>query len=325
MKVLISGATGTLGRQVARRALDEGHDVYCLVRSIRKAAFLKEWGANLVLADLCDRDSLDKAVRGMEAIIDCATARPTDSAGIRVIDWAGKVSLIQAAEAAGVKRYVFFSIMNAHRYPHIPLMDIKHCTEKFLAQTSLEVTILRPGGFFQGLIGQYAIPILDQQQVWISKNASPVAHMDTQDIARFAVAALRLESTVGQAYDLAGPKAWTPENIIQLCESLSGKKARTTPIPVRLLKAVESFTRFFEWGVNIADRLAFTEVVTSGIPFDAPMDQTYASFGIAPDTISTLEDYLQDYFNRILKKLKELEYDKQEASKKRTPFKSTSK
>lgn len=325
MKVLIAGATGTLGRQVARRGIDEGHDVYCLVRNIRKGAFLKEWGANLILADLRNRESLNNALRGMDAVIDCATARPTDSDGIRAIDWDGKVSFIQAAEAASVKRFVFFSIMNAAKYPHVPMMDIKHCTEKFLFESSIPATILRPGGFYQGLIGQYAIPILDQQQVWISKNASPIAHMDTQDVAKFAIKALALEETANKAFDLAGPKAWTPNEIVALCEELSGKRAKTTQLPVKLLKAVEKFTRFFEWGVNISDRLAFTEVVTSGIPFDADMTATYEAFQMTPEDVGTLEDYMQDYFNRIVKKLKELEYDKQQgASAKRTPFKSTS-
>lgn len=325
MKVLISGATGTLGRQVARRGIDEGHEVFCLVRNIRKGAFLKEWGANLILADLRNSESLNNALRGMDAVIDCATARPTDTDGIRSIDWQGKVSFIQAAEAAQVKRFVFFSIMNAAKFPHVPLMDIKRCTEKFLLDSSIPATILRPAGFYQGLISQYAIPILDQQQVWISKSASSIAHIDTQDLAKFAIKALSTAATANQGYDIAGPKAWSPQAVITLCEELSGKKAKKTQLPVKILKALEQFTRFFEWSVNISDRLAFTEVINSGIPLDADMESTYEAFEISPDEVGSLEDYLQDYFNRIMKKLKELEYDKQQgASVKRTPFKSTS-
>ena len=325
MKVLISGATGTLGRQVARRGIDQGHEIFCLVRNIRKGSFLKEWGANLILADLRNAESLNNALRGMDAVIDCATARPTDADGIRTIDWDGKVAFIQAAEAAEVKRFVFFSIMNAAKYPHVPLMDIKRCTEKFLLDSSVPTTILRPGGFYQGLIGQYAIPILDQQQVWVSKSASSIAHMDTQDLAKFAIKALSTEATANQAYDLAGPKAWSPQAVVELCEDLSGKTAKTTQLPVKILKAMERLARFFEWSVNISDRLAFTEVVNSGIPLDAPMESTYEAFQMSPDDVGTLEDYMQDYFNRIMKKLKELEYDKQQgASVKRTPFKSTS-
>ena len=325
MKVLVSGATGTLGRQVARRGIDEGYEVFCLVRNIRRGAFLKEWGANLILADLRNPESLNNALRGMDAVIDCATARPTDADGIRTIDWEGKVSFIQAAEAANVKRFVFFSIMNADKYSHVPLMDIKRCTEKFVLESSIPATVLRVGGFYQGLIGQYAIPILDQQQVWISKRASSIAHMDTQDIAKFAIKALSLEATANKTYDLAGPTAWSPQAVVDLCEALSGKKAKITQLPVKILKAMERFTRFFEWSVNISDRLAFTEVVNSGIPLDASMDSTYEAFQMSLDDVGTLEDYMQDYFNRIMKKLKELEYDKQQgASAKRTPFKSTS-
>ena len=102
MKVLIVGATGTLGRQVVRTCLDQGHDVRCLVRSHRKAGFLQGWGAELVRGDLLQTDSLDRALEGCEAVVDAATTRVDSEQSIYTVDWDGKLNLLRCMEAAEV-------------------------------------------------------------------------------------------------------------------------------------------------------------------------------------------------------------------------------
>jgi uncharacterized protein YbjT (DUF2867 family) len=315
MTLLIVGATGTLGRQIARRALDEGHQVRCLVRSPKKAAFLKEWGAELVRGDICEPETLSAALEGVTAVIDAATARATESRSIKQVDWDGKVALIQAAVAAKVERFIFFSILDAEKFPHVPLMEIKRCTEVFLAESGLNYTILRPCGFLQNLIADYAIPILDGQAVWVTSNTSPVAYMDTQDIAKFAVRALSVTETEKQTFPVVGSRAWGAYEIIRLCERQSGREAKVTRLPLSILRGVRRFARFFEWGWNIADRLAFAEVLSTGKPLEAPMDEVYSVFGINPQEITSLEAYLQEYFSRILKKLKEIDYEKAKTKK----------
>ncbi|MEM6425686.1 MAG: SDR family oxidoreductase [Cyanobacteria bacterium P01_D01_bin.128] len=320
MTLLIVGATGTLGRQIARRAIDEGHDVRCLVRSFQKAAFLREWGATLVQANLCRPETLAPAFEDVTAIIDAATARPNDSNGIYKVDWDGKVALIQAAQQAGVERYVFFSILDSEKYPHVPLMDIKHCTEKFLAESGMGYTILQPCGFLQGLIGQYAIPILEKQAVWVMGEAAPIAFMNTQDIAKFAVKSLSLPQTENRSFPLAGTRAWGAYEIVRLCERQSGLEAKVSQMPLGLLKGVRRLTQFFQWGWEFSDRLAFSEVIANGAPIDAPMDEVYDAFEMDPFETTTLESYMQEYFSRIMKKLKELNYEREKIDKKKLPF-----
>ncbi|EKQ69219.1 putative nucleoside-diphosphate sugar epimerase [Leptolyngbyaceae cyanobacterium JSC-12] len=315
MKILLVGATGTLGRQIARRALDEGYEVRCLVRSQRKAGFLKEWGAELVSGDLCQPETLPSALEGVAAVIDAATARATDSLSVKQVDWQGNVNLIQATKAAGVERFIFFSLMDAEKYPHVPLMEIKRCVELYLAESGLNYTILRPCGFLQGLIGQYAIPILENQAIWVMGNTSPIAYMDTQDIAKFAVQSLKLPATERKTFPVAGSRAWSADEIIQLCEKFSGREARITRVPVGLLRFARNVTQFFQWTWNISDRLAFAEVVTTGKPLTASMDEVYPVFGLDPKDMTTLEAYLQEYFERIMKKLRELDYEKQKKKK----------
>ncbi|CAB4290978.1 unnamed protein product [Prunus armeniaca] len=101
--ILVVGATGTLGRQIVRRALDEGYDVRCLVRPRPAPAdFLRDWGATVVntLANqrpyLSKPETIPATLIGIHTVIDCATGRPEEP--IKTVDWEGKVALIQCAK-----------------------------------------------------------------------------------------------------------------------------------------------------------------------------------------------------------------------------------
>ncbi len=318
MKVLVVGATGTLGRQVVRRAIEEGHQVTCLVRNPAKAAFLSEWGAHLKVGNLLQPRTLQEAIEGEEAVIDCATVRVTDNLSARQVDWDGKVALINAARAAQIKHFIFFSIMGAqHEYANVPLMNFKHHIEKYLMGSQLPYTIFRVAGFMQGLIGQYAIPILEEQVVWVTSETVPIAYLDTWDAARFTVRALEVEAAKQQIFPLSGPKAWTAQEVIALCEQLSNKKAKVSTMPLGLLRGARRVAQFFQWSWNIADRLAFVEVIAAKEPMHADMTAVYETLGIDPSSITTLEEYLADYFQRMLKRIRELKVKK---PKVKTPF-----
>ncbi|MCP9785103.1 NAD(P)H-binding protein [Cyanobium sp. N5-Cardenillas] len=320
MKVLVVGGTGTLGRQIARRALDAGHTVRCVVRSPRKAAFLQEWGCDLTRGDLLEPASLDYALEGQEAVIDAATARATDGGSAYEIDWDGKQNLFAACRRAGVGRLVFMSLLDAAKHRSVPLMDIKACTEAWLEASDLDYTILRGVAFMQGLISQFAIPVLESQTVWVSGAPTPIAYMNTQDVARFAVAALERPETIRQAFPVVGPRGWTTGEITQLCERYSGREARVFRVPPVLLRLMQSVTGFFEASLNVAERLAFAEVVGGGEPLTAPMEASYAAFGLDPAETTLLEDYLKEYYDTILRRLREMESDLDKEAKKKLPF-----
>ncbi|KAL9313519.1 hypothetical protein ACSQ67_018971 [Phaseolus vulgaris] len=284
--ILVVGATGTLGRQIVRRALDEGYDVRCLVRPRPAPAdFLRDWGATVVNADLSKPETIPATLVGIHTIIDCATGRP---------------------EEPIKTKYVFYSIHNCDKHPEVPLMEIKYCTEKFLRDSALNHIVIRLCGFMQGLIGQYAVPILEEKSVWGTDAPTRIAYMDTQDIARLTFIAIRNEKLNGKLLTFAGPRAWTTQEVITLCERLAGQDANVTTVPVSILRFTRQLTRVFEWTNDVADRLAFSEVLSSDTVFSVPMADTYNLLGVDSKDIITLEKYLQDYFSNILKKLKDL-------------------
>ncbi len=321
MNVLVVGATGTLGRQVVRCAIEAGHRVTSFVRSPAKASFLSEWGSHIQAGNLMRPASIEDAMEGIDAVIDCATARPGDALSVRQVDWDGKVALINAARAAQVKQFVFLSLMGAeHEYPNVPLMHFKHHIENYLTQSPVPYTILRPCGFMQGLIGQYAIPILEEQVVWVTEKTIPTAYLDTQDVARFVVATLGCEAAIGRRLPLAGSKAWKAREIIALCEQLSSKKAKVSTMPLGLLRGTRKILQFFQWSWNIADRLAFAEVIAAEEPMTADMAAVYEILDVDPKSLTTLEEYLAEYFQKMLKRLREQDAKQKNSKKFKIPF-----
>ena len=163
MSLLIIGGTGTLGRQIVLQALTKGYKVRCLVRNFRKASFLKEWGVELVYGDLTRPETLPPCLLGITSIIDASTSRANELDSLKKVDWDGKLCLIEAAKVAKIKHFIFFSAQNIEQFDNIPLMRLKYGIEQKLKESKIPYTIFRLTGFYQGLIEQYAIPILEKQ------------------------------------------------------------------------------------------------------------------------------------------------------------------
>ncbi len=73
--------------------------------------------------------------------------------------------------------------------------------------------------------------------------------------------------------------------------------------------------RFFQWGWNLADRMAYAEVGATGEPMNAPMEEVYRVFGLDQAETTTLEAYMQEYFSRIMRRLKEIDYERNKGKK----------
>lgn len=314
MSLLIIGGTGTLGRQIVLQALTKGYKVRCLVRNFRKANFLKEWGVELVYGDLTKPETIPPCLKGITAIIDASTSRPDELDSLKCVDWEGKLYLLEAAKLAKIERFIFFSIQNIEELSKIPLPKVKYTIERKIINSKIPYTIFRLTGFYQNLIGQYAIPILESLPIWVTDENMYIAYMDTQDIAIFCLRSLQLPKTKDQLILLDGLKFWASSEVIKLCEQLAGQSAKIQRIPGILLNLITNIFGFFEWGQNISSRLAFTQIISDDINSikvrkDLGDLEVYQLFKIESSDLIKLEDYFLEYFIRLLKRLRDINFE----------------
>ena len=87
-----------------------------------------------------------------------------------------------------------------------------------------------------------------------------------------------------------------------------------------MIKVTQNVVSFFQDALNVSERLAFAEVTSSGVPLDADMSTTYEVLELKKEDSTSLESYIKEYYQQILKRLKEMEADLNIEEKKRLPF-----
>src|SRR5436305_1619155 len=124
--ILVVGGSGDLGSRIVRRLRDGDHEVRCLVRARTDAKPLRDLGAEVLRGDLTDPTSLPTACEGAETVVASATAIGRVLSGakhpsIHEADQVGMASLVEAAEGAGVQRFVYVSYAGADAALGTPL------------------------------------------------------------------------------------------------------------------------------------------------------------------------------------------------------------
>lgn len=240
--ILIVGATGDLGGRVARKLRLAGQGVRCLVRSSSDDAALREIGAEVMRGDLTSPASLKDACEGADTVIATATAitrRLTEksSATICAVDEEGMGSLVDAAEAAGVKRFVYVSFAGVDAGVGTPLEHAKLAIEKRLAHSAVHRVIVRPDAFQEVQFAPMArFDLVAGKAAVIGKGDTKRRWVATDDVAAL-VSAVTLESDPPRLVEFGGPEALTKNDAVAIASELTHRrmKVRHVPRPVARL------------------------------------------------------------------------------------------
>jgi uncharacterized protein YbjT (DUF2867 family) len=247
VSVLVTGATGQQGGAVARALIKKGHKVRALTRKpdSQGALELKKLGAELAVGNFDDRDSLVRAMTGVDAVFIMST--PFE-AGMDTETRQG-ISAVDAAKAAGVKHVVFTSVGGAHQKTGIPHFDSKFRVEEHLVKSGLPYTIIAPVFFQENLVGPLFGGGLKQGVVAMALPAKrSLQQISVEEIGAFGALVIeRRDHFLGKRLDIASNEL-TGEQLAEVFSRVSGKPLKYVAVPVEQVRAMsEDMAIMFEW------------------------------------------------------------------------------
>ncbi|HEX5548576.1 MAG TPA: SDR family oxidoreductase [Ktedonobacterales bacterium] len=293
--ILVVGASGRLGGLVARQLLLEGKQVRAMSRTPSSLSELTAMGADTVVGDLRDPQSLAVACQGIDAIFSATHAfNGSGSNSPRAVDDIGNRNLIDAARTAHVRHVVFTSILGARPDHPVNMYRYKYAIEQYLRASDLSYTILRPAPFMETWIEILGRSIITQGKAMVfGKGDNPINFVSVRDVARFAVMALGGNSNAhNRIIEVGGPENTTQLQFVRLIEEASGRKSRVQHIPLPMMRIMRLVTQ----PINPA----FSRQILAGIIMDTE-DMTFdpaETLKLLPMRLTPLQEVVESEFAR---------------------------
>jgi len=242
--ILVIGSTGMVGSEVCRLLVSKNVQVRALVRTTSdnsKRDKLNVSGVQLFEGDLRDKSTFPEMLEGITTVITTVSSMPFSYVpgqnDITKVDEEGVINLIDAAKMAGVKHFIYTSFSKNLDFD-FPIRNAKRKVEKYLQNSGINYTILRPGYFMElWLSPAVGFDAMNGKVNICGTGTNPVAYISYKDVAKFAVESISSPTAKNAVLELGGPENLSQLDAVKIFEDVLQKKIEVGHIPVEALQS----------------------------------------------------------------------------------------
>ena len=252
MRVLLFGATGTIGQATCKALLHAGHEVFCFVRQPPQTQTHELLaGAQLRFGDVQASESIKRnGLKGenFDAIVSCMASRTGAPKDAWAIDYKAHSQLLQIAKEAGIAQFVLLSAICVQK-PLLAFQQAKLAFEKELRESGLNYSIVRPTAFFKSLSGQ--IKRLQQNKPFLlfaNGQLTACKPISDHDLGMFIAQCVSDPAKHNRILPIGGPgDAITPLQQGEYLFKAMGKPPKYKHVPVALLDVIIQVLKVLGW------------------------------------------------------------------------------
>ncbi|MBA3945060.1 MAG: complex I NDUFA9 subunit family protein [Herpetosiphonaceae bacterium] len=246
--ILLTGGTGYVGSYLLAKLRGRGEPVRILARDPTKFQHLATGNVGLAQGDVTDPTSLAKAMEGVDKVIHLVAIIRERPGGLTFerINYAGTINIVDAAKAAGVKRFVHMSALGVRPDPNLPYFDTKFRAQQYVEQSGLAWTVFQPSVVFgegdefvnklADLVRKPLFVLPAPIMPVVGDGATPFQPVWIGDVVDAFVKALDDDAMIGHVYQLGGPRRILYEAMMNEIMAVVGVKRGKLHVPIGLMK-----------------------------------------------------------------------------------------
>lgn len=241
-RILIAGATGTLGRHLVEIGAEHGHTMVALVREsgLSKIDDLRSWCDDFRIGDLTRPDSLPGACESIDVVVSTVgmghnTRGPTHDE----VDYLGNKNLLEVAKREGVGKFIFVSVIFVDKVHGIALIDAKRRFEKTLIDSGINFAIYRPTGFYKDVEQLYRMA-RKGFIVLFGNGTIQSTPLSPRDLSQTLIN--KVLSSQG-IVEYGGPQTLSWNQIANICANAAGGRVKIIHVPCAVLTLIKGITK----------------------------------------------------------------------------------
>lgn len=254
-KVILFGATGNLGKEIAKELVNQGYELTVVVRNEQKAQTLSHITSNYIVADVCNKSTLERIFDKQNIIVSALgkSVSPNDKSKstFKQVDFDANKNILDEAIKTDIEKFIYVSAFHAEKYLHLEYFKVHHDFSELLKKSGIDYSIVKPPAIFSAFIDMIEMA-KKGQLVNIGQGDKKTNPIYEGDLAKITVDAINKQNSISA---VGGKTIYTRKHLNEIVQNEINNHIKLKTIPLGLFKISLPIIKLFS--KNTFDKFAF--------------------------------------------------------------------